>query len=123
LQEDAFRCLAAACLHNVLQAAVDLPKPPASLAEICTALDWDSADTAESMLKELKVALKDDLTSISVSDCFLLTLVTGQRRCPQTPKHETHDRAVQYMLCIQPAHCCGEGTCIRMSGVCWDKVC
>lgn len=61
---------------------MDLPKAPPSMAEICTALDWDSADTAESMLKDLKVALKDDLASISVSDCSLVTLVINQHTLP-----------------------------------------
>ncbi len=67
VDEAGFKCLAAACLHSVLQSAVDLPKPPPSLADICAALECGGAEQAEAMLKELKVTLKDDLASTSVS--------------------------------------------------------
>jgi hypothetical protein len=67
VQEDNFSCLAAACLHRVLQAATDLPQDPPSLQEICSALDCGSADAADAMLTELKAALKNDLASTSVS--------------------------------------------------------
>lgn len=67
VDEGGFKCLAAACLHSVLQSTTDLPKPAPSLADICTALDCSSPDKAEATLQELKVALKDDLASTSVS--------------------------------------------------------
>lgn len=66
-EDGTFGRLAAACLHSVLQAAKDLPKAPPSLDEICSALDCGTAEECESVTKALKVTLKDDLASISVS--------------------------------------------------------
>jgi hypothetical protein len=51
----------------VLQAAKDLPKAPPSLDEICSALDCGTAQECETVTKALKVTLKGDMASISVS--------------------------------------------------------
>lgn len=67
VQDNNFSCLAAACLHCILQAATHLPRDPPTLEEICSALDCGIAESAETMLKELRAALKDDLASTSVS--------------------------------------------------------
>lgn len=67
VKDDSFSCLAAACLHSVLQSATDLPAPAPSLDDICTALDCGSAGQAEAVLQDVKAALKDDLSSTSVS--------------------------------------------------------
>lgn len=67
VKDDSFSCLAAACLHSILQSATDLPAPAPSLDDICSALDCGRADQAEAVLQDVKAALKDDLSSTSVS--------------------------------------------------------
>jgi hypothetical protein len=91
VEESGFKCLAAACLHSVLQSAADLPKPAPSLADICAALDCSSgAEQAEGMIKELKTALKDDLSSTSVSSVLFSAVKYRTEAIPQQQEIQVH---------------------------------
>eukprot|EP00878_Enallax_costatus_P010093 GHUV01010535.1.p1 GENE.GHUV01010535.1~~GHUV01010535.1.p1 ORF type:complete len:668 (+),score=216.47 GHUV01010535.1:1319-3322(+) len=73
VNEDAYTCLTAACLHLTL-AEAKLSTAVPSLSDVCSAVGCSSTQEVEALERELKLVLKDDTSSISALHCLKLYL-------------------------------------------------